>query len=194
MYVARTASLATSYTVHVLLLFLCAVCVRAIILDFKTAACQNILVLLTENILLQSYYYCSRFLCIYCSRSTFSLKSLAAMSYQPLQQDARDSHLNPPVNYGSAGVTTTATTHTDTVLPHTRLRPSGCASGTLAGFAIVSIVLSFIAFVLNVIPVGKGIAVYQLGYKSEVLWKERLFVPGIWLGVLVSVMVRSKCS
>ncbi|XP_065181633.1 uncharacterized protein LOC135812220 [Sycon ciliatum] len=106
------------------------------------------------------------------------------MSYQPLQQDARDSHMNPPVNYGSAGVTTTATTHTDTVLPHTRLRPSGCASGTLAGFAIVSIVLSFIAFVLNVIPVGKGIAVYQLGYKSEVLWKERLFVPGIWLGVL----------
>ncbi|XP_065181632.1 uncharacterized protein LOC135812219 [Sycon ciliatum] len=106
------------------------------------------------------------------------------MSYQPLQQDARDSHLNPPVNYASAGVTTTAKTHTDTVLPHTRLRPSGCASGTLAGFAIVSIVLSFIAIVLNAIPVGKGIAVYLLDDESEVLWKDYLSVSGIWLGAV----------
>ncbi|XP_065181617.1 uncharacterized protein LOC135812211 isoform X2 [Sycon ciliatum] len=114
-------------------------------------------------------------------------------SYQPVQRDAADSHLDPPApdyyRSGSAGVATTAVTHTQSLPAEPTLRPSRCASGTLFGFAVVCIVLSIIMLALNVVPAGKRVEVYVVNNAGRYgsissITREHLFVPGIWLGVL----------
>ncbi|XP_065180821.1 uncharacterized protein LOC135811509 [Sycon ciliatum] len=84
-------------------------------------------------------------------------------------------------------VTQTTTNVRDTSLDAAQMQRTTSLSHTLSGFAVFGALLGLSVFLLNTVPIGQGVRVYNSiynYYSNEYTYVKVNYYPGIWYGLL----------